>query len=103
MPCGSMEEKTTVFGEESTMIEFDPSCAFNTIGCDCLVVLKPIVPDIAVQSSWSGNKNNIIKNAVESFYRKITYRAKWIVEKSFLRSQIRCDEYFKLFLTFLWF
>lgn len=54
VPCGSMEEKTTVLGEVNTALEYDPSKNIETIEFDCLAVLKHIVPDMEIKPSCPG-------------------------------------------------
>lgn len=56
IPCGSMEEKTTVWGEEITAVEYDPHSVIKTIEFDCVAVLKPLVPDMKMEDSCPGYK-----------------------------------------------
>lgn len=56
VPCGSMEEGTTVWGEENTVVEYDPDTSIRSIKFDCLAVLKPIVPNMKLVDACPGYK-----------------------------------------------
>lgn len=96
VPCGSMEERTTVLGEENGAVEFDPRKNIETIEFDCLAVLEQIVTDIEIMPSCPGYKKLKSDTLSKLLEEKIR------IEKSeiYLKAYSEQTKHFKVSLAF---